>query len=91
MFLINKIKSFELVEKQISDAILGLELDRNIVKKVWMYFIEVDGTIIKTVFESTGAVAKFLNVQYRTITDHLDKWIKVILTEIIYLVVNYTV
>ena len=40
-----------------------------------MYFIEVDGTIVKTTYESKGAVAKSLNVQHRTITNHLDKWI----------------
>jgi hypothetical protein len=38
-----------------------------------MYLIEADGTIVKTTFESKGAVAKFLNVQHRTITNHLDK------------------
>jgi DNA-binding Lrp family transcriptional regulator len=76
LFLTNEIESFELVEKLISDATQGLELDRNIAKKVWMYFIEADGTIVKTSYESKGAVAKFLNVQYRTITNHLDKWIK---------------
>lgn len=65
-----------MVEKLISDAIQGLELDRKIAKKIWMYFIEVDGTIVKTLYESKGAVAKFLNVQHKTITDHLYKWIK---------------
>jgi hypothetical protein len=34
LFLTNKIESFELVEKLISDATQGLELDRNIAKKV---------------------------------------------------------
>ena len=38
-----------------------------------MYSIGVDGAIIKTTYESKGAVAKFLNVQYKIITDHLDK------------------
>jgi hypothetical protein len=38
-----------------------------------MYLIEAEGTIIKTTFESKGAVAKLLNVQHRTITNHLDK------------------
>lgn len=75
LFLTNKIESFELTEKLISDATQGLDLDFNIAKKVWMYFIEVDGTIVKTTYESKGAVAKSLNVQHRTITNHLDKWI----------------
>jgi hypothetical protein len=38
-----------------------------------MYFIEEKGTIIKNTYESKGAVAKLLNVQYRIITNHLDK------------------
>nr|UEX92771.1 hypothetical protein [Ophiocordyceps lanpingensis] len=41
-----------------------------------MYFIVQDGTIVKNTYESKGAVAKFLNVQHRIITNHLDKWIK---------------
>lgn len=76
LILTNKIESFELVEKLISDATQGFELDRNIAKKVWMYFIEGDGTIVKTTYESKGAVAKLLDVQHRTITNHLDRWIK---------------
>jgi hypothetical protein len=38
-----------------------------------MYFIEADGTIVKTTYESKGVVAKLLNVQHGTITNHLDK------------------
>jgi hypothetical protein len=34
LFLTNKIESFELVEKLISDATLGLELERTIAKKI---------------------------------------------------------
>lgn len=41
-----------------------------------MYSIEADGTILKTSYESKGAVAKFLNVQHGIITSHLDKWVK---------------
>ena len=41
-----------------------------------MYSIEADGTILKTSYESKGAVAKLLNVQHGIITSHLDKWIK---------------
>lgn len=76
LFLTNEIESFELVEKLISDATQGLELDRNLAKKVWMYSIEEDGNIVKTIYESKGAVAKLLNVQHKTITNHLDKFIK---------------
>ena len=41
-----------------------------------MYFIKPDGTIVKTTYKSKTVVAKLLNVQHKTITDHLDKWIK---------------
>lgn len=76
LFLTQNIESFELVEKLISDATQGLKLDSNLAKKVWMYFIEADGSIVKTTHESKGAVAKLLNVQDRIITNHIDKWIK---------------
>lgn len=76
LFLTKNIESFELVEKLISDATQGLKLDSNLAKKVWMYLIEADGSIVKTTHESKGAVAKLLNVQDRIITNHIDKWIK---------------
>jgi len=41
-----------------------------------MYFIESNGTVVKTELESKSAVAKLLDVQYLVITNHLDKWIK---------------
>ena len=66
----------EIIEKIISDATQGLELDRNVAKKVWKYYIEADGTVIKTIYESIGAVAKALNVHHTVINNHLDKWIK---------------
>lgn len=75
LILTNEIESFELVEKLVSDATQGLVLDKNIAKKVWMYSIESDGSIVKTIYESKGAVAKLLNVQHKTITNHLDKYI----------------
>jgi hypothetical protein len=34
LFLTNKIESYELAEKLVNDATLGLELDRTIAKKV---------------------------------------------------------
>lgn len=76
LFLTNKVESNELVEKLVSDATFGLELDRTKAKNIWIYFINHDGTIVKNIHESKGTVAKFLNVQHRTITNHLDKWIK---------------
>lgn len=66
----------KLVEKLISDATQGLKLDNNLAKKVWMYVIDGDGSIVKTTHKFKGAVAKLLNVQYRIITNHIDKWIK---------------
>jgi len=38
-----------------------------------MYFIESNGTVVKTELESKSAVAKLLEVQYLVITNHLDK------------------
>lgn len=76
LFLTNKIESFEFAEKLVNDATLGLELDRTISKKIWMYYLDKDDTIVKTKYESIGVVAKLLNVQHGTINGHLDKWIK---------------
>jgi hypothetical protein len=41
-----------------------------------MYFIESDGTVVKTELESKSAVAKLLGVQHLVITNQLDKSIK---------------
>lgn len=76
LFLTDMVEYPEIIEKSVSDATQGLELDRTIAKKVWMYFIKKDGTIVKTVYESIGAVAKILNVHHTVINNHLDKWIK---------------
>lgn len=76
LFLTTNIESFELVEKLISDATQGLKLDNNLAKKVWMYLIDADGSIVKTTHKSKSAAAKLLNVQDRIITNHIDKWIK---------------
>jgi hypothetical protein len=38
-----------------------------------MYFIESNGTVVKTELESKTAVAKLLDVQYLVITNHIDK------------------
>ncbi len=76
LFLTNEIKSVDLVEKLITDAIHGLSLNHNLPKKIWMYCIESDGTVIKTELKSKSAAANLLNVQHLVITNHLDKWIK---------------
>ena len=76
LFLTNKIESSAFAdEKLISDATQELELDRNVAKKVWMYFIKKDGTLTKTIYQPKGIVAKLLNVQDGTITNDIDKWI----------------
>jgi len=76
LFLTNKIECFDLVGKLISDAMQGLNLNHNIAKKLFMYFIESGGTVVKTELESKSAAAKLLDVQHLVITNHLDKWIK---------------
>jgi len=76
LFLTNKIESFDLVDKLVKDGMHGLNLNHNLPKKILMYYIESNGTVVKTEIESKSAVAKLLNVQYLVITNHLDKWIK---------------
>lgn len=58
LFLTNKIESFDLVDKLIKDAMLGLNLNHNLPKKILMYFIESNGTVVKPELESKSAVAK---------------------------------
>lgn len=41
-----------------------------------MYYIKADGTVVKTTYDSIGAIAKILNVHHTVINNHLDKWIK---------------
>ena len=76
LFLTNKIECFDLAGKLVSDAMQGLNLNHNIAKKIWMYFIESKDTVVKTELESKSAVAKLLGVQHLVITNHLDKLIK---------------
>nr|YP_009415182.1 hypothetical protein [Pseudopithomyces chartarum]ASL69827.1 hypothetical protein [Pseudopithomyces chartarum] len=67
---------FDLAGKLVSDAMQGLNLNHNIAKKIWVYFIESKDTVVKTELESKSAVAKLLGVQHLVITNHLDKLIK---------------
>lgn len=39
-----------------------------------MYFIESNGTVVKPELDSKSAVAKWLDMQYLVITNHLDKF-----------------
>ena len=73
LFLTDTIEYPEIIEKLVSDATQGLELDRTIAKKVLMYFIKAYGTVVKTTYDSIGGVAKVLNVHHRVINNHLDK------------------
>lgn len=81
LFLTKKIESFELVEKLISDATKGLELNRNNQAiKIWSYYLPLSyigrkESPIKILYESKSLVSKSLNVQFNIITNHLDKWI----------------
>jgi len=72
LFFTSIITDLTLINDLVCKASEGLELKRTLAKKVWIY--NENGEILK--FESKEAVAKFLNVQFRTITYHLDKWIK---------------
>jgi hypothetical protein len=62
-------------EKLISDITQELELNRNIAKKVWIYFIEANGAVTKTTGSPVGTVAKALNIHHTSINNPLDKWI----------------
>lgn len=72
LFFTSIITDLTLINDLVCKALEGLELNRTLTKKVWIY--NENGEILK--FESKGAVAKFLNVQFVTITYHLDNWIK---------------
>lgn len=76
LFLTDMVEYPEIIEKLVNDATQGLELDRTIAKKVWIYCIKADGTVVKTAYESIGAAAKALNVHHTVVNNHLDKWIK---------------
>ena len=76
LFLTDKMECFDLAGKLVSDAMQGLNLNHNIAKKIWVYFIESKDTVVKTELESKSAVAKLLGVQHLVITNHLDKLIK---------------
>lgn len=75
LFLTFILEDFEILDKLVSDAILGLELDRTESKKVWMYYIDASGKAIKKPYESIGLVAKALRVHHTFINKHIDKWI----------------
>jgi transposase-like protein len=74
LFLTNLVEDIEMSEKLISDITQGLELDRNIAKKVWVYFIEANGAVTKTTGGPVGTVAKALDIHHTSINNPLDKW-----------------
>lgn len=76
LFLTHATKYSEILDKLLSNATQGLNLDRTISKKVRVCFIESDGTVVKTTSKSRGAVAKALNLHHTFIHNHIDKWIK---------------
>jgi len=75
LFLTVVLDDAEILNKLVSDAILGLDLNPTSAKKVWLYYIEADNSIVKTTFDSMGLAAKYLNVHHTFINKHLDKWI----------------
>ena len=74
LFLTNLVENIEMSEKLISDITQELELNRNIAKKVWIYFIEANGAVTKTTGGPVGTVAKALNIHHTSINNPLDKW-----------------
>ena len=75
LFLTVVLDDAEILNKLVSDAILGLDLNPTSAKKVWVYCIEADNSIVKTTFDSIGLAAKSFNVHHTFINTHLDKWI----------------
>lgn len=75
IFLTDLIVDFELIDKLVSDTIQGLDLDRTISKKVWVYSIDTKSNIVKNIYNSIGETIKILNVSHNSVNNHLDKWI----------------
>lgn len=73
LFYSKPIKNFEECYKIIKQSTKELTLNHNFAKKVWTYFIMPAGDINKNVFDSREKVAKFLNVNTKSIRDHIDK------------------
>ena len=74
-FFTDSINNFDLINDLICEAKKGLDPNLTLPKKVLVY--KINGEILH--FESKEARARFLNVQSRIITNHMDKWLKVII------------
>ena len=72
LFFTDVINDFNLINDLIYEAKKGLALNMTLPKKVLAY--NINGEVFH--FESKETCARFLNVQYWTITNHIDKWIK---------------
>lgn len=74
-FFTDAVGDLDLANKQIKDNTQGLKVINTEPIKIWMYFIDSNGEIIKSTSDSKTAVSKMLNVDYGTISNHQDKWI----------------
>ena len=72
LFFTDVINDFNLINDLIYEAKKGLALNMTLPKKVLAY--NINGEVFH--FESKETCARFLNVQSRTITNHIDKWVK---------------
>ena len=72
LFYTKVLHDFDLINNLICKAKKGLDLNKTLPKKVLVY--SVSGEMLQ--FDSKEEGARFLNVQARTITNHIDKWIK---------------
>ena len=72
LFFTDVINDFNLINDLICEAKKGLNLNMTLSKKVLVY--NENGEVFH--YDSKEAVARCLNVQSRTITNHIDKWIK---------------
>ena len=72
LFYTKVLHDFDLINNLICKTKKGLDLNKTLPKKVLVY--SVSGEMLQ--FDSKEEAARFLNVQARTITNHIDKWIK---------------
>ncbi len=72
LFFTDPIGNFDTINDLIIGVVKGLNINKKSAISVWAY--NEKGEILY--FESKEAVAKFLDVQFIMITNHVDKWIK---------------
>lgn len=73
LFYTNPLENFKLSYEIVKNSSMGLNLNHNVAKEVWVYSIISDSEINNQVFSSREKVANFLNVSSNNIRDYIDK------------------